>query len=246
MADVTNDRQLLLDGIRARLEMERWFGATHLSGGSTISRPQAESPIEAVPSAVATDTAEKVRRLAELEKVVIEDKRCPLHKTRTKVVFGEGNPDAGIMFIGEAPGYDEDMQGRPFVGRAGQLLTRIIEAMGMKREDVYIANILKCRPPENRTPSLTEIAACGRYVIEQIKIIRPRIIIALGGVAAKALLNSEASIGALRGRFHDYEGTKLLPTYHPAYLLRNPAAKAEVWEDMKKAMAELKKGDSGE
>ncbi|MDD5634220.1 MAG: uracil-DNA glycosylase [Candidatus Omnitrophica bacterium] len=164
---------------------------------------------------------------------------CPLAKTRTHAVPGEGNPKAELMFIGEAPGRDEDQQARPFVGRAGQLLTKIIEAIGLRREDVFIANILKCRPPENRNPLPGEIVKCSPYLVEQIDLVKPKIICALGKFAAQTLLNTEVPISKLRGKFHEYRGIKLMPTYHPAYLLRNPADKKEVWEDIKLVAKEL-------
>jgi len=164
---------------------------------------------------------------------------CPLGKTRHNLVFGDGNPRAQIVFIGEAPGADEDEQGLPFVGRAGQLLTRIIEAMGLNRKDVYICNILKCRPPQNRNPLPEEILACEPFLKQQLKIISPRIICALGTFAAKTLLKTESPITALRGRFHSYNGIPLMPTYHPAYLLRNPSAKKLVWDDVQLIMKEL-------
>ena len=165
---------------------------------------------------------------------------CGLSKTRTNVVFGSGNPDAMLMFVGEAPGFDEDKQGLPFVGAAGQLLTKIIEAMKLTREDVYIANCLKCRPPQNRNPLPEEISSCSPILQKQIDIIRPRIICALGKFAAQTLLRTEEPISRLRGRFFDWqEGIKLMPTFHPAYLLRNPDDKKLVWEDMKKIMKEL-------
>jgi uracil-DNA glycosylase len=168
--------------------------------------------------------------------------RCTLGGLRHRIVFGEGNPAADLLFVGEAPGADEDAQGRPFVGRAGQLLTKIIVAMGLKREDVYICNILKCRPPENRNPLPDEIAACEPFLIRQIEAIRPRIICALGSFAAHTLLKSEAPITVLRGRFHRYQGIPLMPTYHPAYLLRNPGAKKMVWEDVQAIMKALREG----
>jgi len=167
--------------------------------------------------------------------------KCNLHKTRTHVVFGEGNPNARLMFVGEAPGEEEDVQGRPFVGRAGQLLTRIIEAMGLSRDEVYIANILKCRPPGNRGPLPEEIACCVPYLTEQIEIIQPRIICALGAYAAQTLLGSREGIKKLRGRFYDYRGIKLMPTFHPSACLRNPGTKKYVWEDMKQVRAEYAK-----
>lgn len=165
---------------------------------------------------------------------------CSLSKTRHNLVFGDGNFQAEVVFVGEAPGADEDEQGLPFVGRAGQLLTKIIEAMGVSRKDVYICNILKCRPPQNRNPLPEEIAACEPFLKQQLKSISPRIICALGTFAAKTLLKTEVPISVLRGRFHSYEGIKLMPTYHPAYLLRNPGAKKLVWEDVQLIMKELR------
>ncbi|NPV03250.1 MAG: uracil-DNA glycosylase [Syntrophaceae bacterium] len=165
--------------------------------------------------------------------------RCPLHRSRKNLVFGEGSARARLVFVGEAPGEEEDRQGRPFVGRAGQLLTKIINAMGLAREEVYICNILKCRPPGNRNPKEDEIAACEPFLVKQIEAIDPEIICALGTFAAKTLLRTEAPISAIRGRFHDYHGRRLMPTYHPAYLLRNPDAKKLVWEDVQKIMRVL-------
>jgi DNA polymerase len=160
--------------------------------------------------------------------------RCKLHTLgRTQVVFGVGNPDADLMFVGEAPGADEDAQGIPFVGRAGQLLTKIIEAIGLTRDDVYIANIIKCRPPQNRNPEPDEVATCEPFLFRQIEIIKPKIVVALGKYAAQTLLRTEMPISRLRGQQFDYRGATLIPTFHPAYLLRNPSSKREVWEDMK-------------
>jgi DNA polymerase len=160
--------------------------------------------------------------------------RCKLHTLgRKQIVFGVGNPAADIMFVGEAPGADEDQQGIPFVGRAGQLLTKIIEAIDLKREDVYIANVIKCRPPQNRNPEQDEVETCEPFLFRQIDVIKPRVIVALGTFAARTLLRTLDPISRLRGRVYDYRGAKLIPTFHPAYLLRNPASKREVWEDMK-------------
>lgn len=165
---------------------------------------------------------------------------CRLDQTRRNLVFGDGDPLAKIVFVGEAPGADEDAQGLPFVGRAGQLLTKIIEAMGLKRKEVYICNILKCRPPQNRNPLPDEISACEPFLMRQLEIIKPQIICALGTFSARTLLKTEVPITVLRGRFHSYAGIKLMPTYHPAYLLRNPSAKKLVWEDVQLIMKELK------
>jgi uracil-DNA glycosylase len=160
--------------------------------------------------------------------------RCKLHaQGRRQIVFGVGSADADLMFVGEAPGADEDIQGIPFVGRAGQLLTKIIEAIGLRRDDVYIANVIKCRPPGNRNPEQDEVETCEPFLFRQVDIIQPKVIVALGTFAARALLRTLDPISRLRGRVFEYRGAKLVPTFHPAYLLRNPASKREVWEDMK-------------
>ena len=162
--------------------------------------------------------------------------RCKLHTLgRRQIVFGVGNPNADLMFVGEAPGADEDQQGIPFVGRAGQLLTKIIEAIGLKRDDVYIANVIKCRPPQNRNPEPDEVETCEPFLFQQIDVIKPKVIVALGKFGAQTLLRTLDPISRLRGRVYDFRGAKLIPTFHPAYLLRNPASKREVWEDMKLA-----------
>jgi DNA polymerase len=179
--------------------------------------------------------------LTELRSAIGDCSRCKLSSGRTHLVFGVGNPRAEIMFVGEAPGRDEDLQGEPFVGRAGQLLTDIItKGMGLRREDVFIANVIKCRPPENRNPEPDEVASCEPFLKKQIEIIRPRVIVALGKFAVQALLRTKAPITRIRGTWHDYLGIKLMPTLHPAYLLRNPGDKKLVWEDIKKVLQELR------
>ena len=166
--------------------------------------------------------------------------RCKLHTLgRRQVVFGVGNPNADLMFVGEAPGADEDIQGEPFVGRAGQLLTKIIEAINMRREDVYIANVIKCRPPQNRNPEPDEVDQCEPFLFRQIETIKPKVIVALGKFAAQSLLKTTEPITRIRGREYKYRDAILMPTYHPAYLLRNPSSKREVWEDMKRVRAIL-------
>jgi len=166
--------------------------------------------------------------------------RCKLHRLgRRQIVFGVGNPSADLMFVGEAPGADEDVQGIPFVGRAGQLLTKIIEAIGLRRDDVYIANVIKCRPPDNRNPEPDEVETCEPFLFQQIDRIKPKVIVALGTFAAKALLKTQDPISRLRGRAFDYRGATLIPTFHPAFLLRSPDRKRDVWEDMKKVRALL-------
>ena len=184
------------------------------------------------------------RSAAEALTMVREDigdcTRCKLHGLgRTQIVFGVGNPQADLMFVGEAPGADEDIQGIPFVGRAGQLLTKMIEAMGFTRDDVYIANVLKCRPPGNRNPEPDEIAMCEPFLFRQLASIDPKVVIALGAFAARTLLKTDAPISRLRGRVFDYRGAKLIPTFHPSFLLRSPGYKREAWDDLKLALSVL-------
>ena len=190
--------------------------------------------VEAVPRG-----PDKASALMALKEKFKDCQRCGLSKTRTQVVFGAGDPAARLLFVGEAPGYDEDMQGEPFVGAAGQLLTKIIIAMRLSREQVYIANCLKCRPPQNRNPLPDEIASCQPILMSQIEIIKPEIICALGKFSAQTLLATDVPISRLRGRFHDFHGIKLMPTFHPAYLLRNPEDKKLVWADAQMIMKEL-------
>jgi uracil-DNA glycosylase family 4 len=182
---------------------------------------------------VAGDTLERIRE------DLGECTRCKLHRQRNKIVFGAGNPHAELVFVGEGPGHDEDVQGLPFVGRAGRLLTQMIEAMGLSRDDVYIANVVKCRPPENRAPEKDEIATCLPFLLRQLAAIEPKVIVCLGSVATQALLGTNKSISHFRGQWLDFRGARLMATYHPAYLLRNPNAKPEVWGDLKKVMAVL-------
>jgi DNA polymerase len=198
---------------------------------STVQSPEpkAQSPEPAV-----------LEPLAAIREDIGECVRCKLCSLgRKQIVFGVGNPNADLMFVGEAPGRDEDIQGIPFVGRAGQKLTQIIEAIGLTRDDVYIANVIKCRPPENRNPEPDEVEQCEPFLFRQIDTIKPKVIVALGTFAAKSLLKTNESISRLRGRVYDYRGAKLVPTFHPAFLLRNPACRREVWEDMKKVRALL-------
>lgn len=167
--------------------------------------------------------------------------RCPLHEGRTKIVHSTGNQNADLMFVGEAPGADEDAQGVPFVGRSGQLLNKIIESIGLKREDVFVGNINRCRPPGNRTPTLPEAKTCKPFLLREIAVVRPKVIVVLGNTACQNLLEIKVGISKLRGEFQDYFGVKVMPTFHPAYLLRDPSKKREVWEDMKKVRDELNK-----
>ena len=189
---------------------------------------------------VAEIASDSTSGLAAIREDIGDCTRCKLcNLGRRQIVFGVGNPNADLMFVGEAPGRDEDLQGIPFVGRAGQKLTQIIEAIGLKREDVYIANVIKCRPPENRNPEPDEVDKCEPFLFRQVDTIRPKVIVALGTFAARSLLKTMDPISRLRGRVYDYRGAKLVPTFHPAFLLRNPSCRREVWEDMKKVRALL-------
>ena len=181
----------------------------------------------------------RVPTLPDIREEMGECTRCKLHRGRQNIVFGVGNSEADLMFVGEAPGADEDAQGIPFVGRAGQLLTRIIESIGLQREQVYIANILKCRPPRNRDPQPDEVESCEGFLFQQIQAIDPFLVVALGRYAAQTLLQTQTAISRIRGKFYPYRGGLLIPTFHPSYLLRNPRAKREVWEDMKAIRAKL-------
>jgi uracil-DNA glycosylase len=213
----------------------RGGGEDRTAGGAGSS----EEP--AAPAAPAGFFASPADALVAVRATIGDCVRCKLHaQGRKQIVFGVGNPQADLMFVGEAPGADEDVQGIPFVGRAGQLLTKIIEAIGLTREDVYIANVIKCRPPGNRNPEQDEVETCEPFLFDQIDIIRPKVIVALGTFAARTLLRTLDPISRLRGRVYDYRGAKLIPTFHPAYLLRNPASKRDVWEDMKVARNLLK------
>jgi len=208
-----------ISDLRAYLEYLKGMGITFL----TVSRNFTQSPTRSSPFT-----------LQEIRKELGDCKRCKLYRTRRTIVFGEGNEKATLMFIGEGPGYDEDVQGRPFVGKAGQLLNKIIQSIHLQREEVYITNIIKCRPPQNRNPEQDEIETCTPFLMKQIQVIQPKIICALGTFSAQTLLKTNATITALRGKTFDLEGIQVVPTYHPAFLLRNPDKKREVWEDMKK------------
>jgi len=191
---------------------------------------------EAAPDALAVAAA---RTLAGIERESLGCTLCTLCEERNKVVFGVGDPNARLMFIGEGPGRDEDLQGEPFVGAAGQLLNRILAAMGLRREEVYIANTVKCRPPRNRNPEPAELAACRPYLLEQVRLVDPELIVVLGRVAMQAVLETDAPLGRMRGRFHDWDGVPVACTYHPAYLLRRPEDKGKTWDDMRAVMERL-------
>ena len=219
----------IVKDIKSFIELEKEAGLNEV-----ILKPVLRRPVKADPFQECCFKKDQGEALKELKEVVINCTECALSKSRRNPVFGEGSPSAKLMFIGEAPGLQEDIQARPFVGKAGTLLTKIIEAIGLKREDVYIANCLKCRPPQNRNPFPLEIVACREFFMKQIKIINPKVICCLGKFASQTVLMSEDSISRLRGKFYNFENIKVMPTFHPAYLLRNPQDKRLVWEDMKK------------
>ena len=236
-------KKLSRQQLTAHLESLQRAGVQQLPKAKRAARtelvPADEAPAES-PLASALPPDELPHDLELLAEVVAGCPRCPeLAATRTQTVFGDGNPQARLVFLGEAPGADEDRTGVPFVGRAGQLLNKIIEACRMSRDEVYILNILKCRPPGNRNPLPEEAANCRPYLERQLDLIAPEFICCLGAVAAQNLLGTTEAIGKLRGRLHDFRGIKVACTYHPAYLLRNPAAKADTWEDMKMLMREM-------
>ncbi len=222
---------------RAPLEMHSAVAVEQNIAELTETAPQ--MPRATVATALPS-TLDRPSALRLIREEIGDCTRCRLHKQgRKQIVFGVGNPNAELMFIGEAPGADEDEQGEPFVGRAGQLLNNMIKAMGLRREDVYIANIIKCRPPGNRTPERDECETCSPFLLQQIKVISPKAIVALGAVAAKTLLAVNSPMSELRGHWYDFRGTKLAVTYHPAFLLRDPRQKKETWKDLQMVMKEL-------
>ena len=227
----------MLDELRAYLSWAGDAGLQNLAPGSRLQAPG--SGPESPKTATAEATAMKLRVLDEVRAEMGECTRCKLHKGRHTIVFGVGDPKARLMFVGEAPGEDEDLQGFPFVGKAGQLLTKMIEAMGLRRDDVYICNTVKCRPPNNRNPEPDELAACEPFLKGQLAAVRPEVIVTLGKFAAQALLRDDTPISRLRGQWRTYEGIPLMPTFHPAYLLRSPGEKGKVWDDLKQVMKKL-------
>ena len=235
----------MTDEVLHELAVLRDFGFTHLDLSSVAPLPAARVEEPALSDAQRSRTGGRRppgEGLSDWDALVAEAhdcRRCGLAAGRKTVVFGVGSPNADLMFIGEAPGREEDLQGEPFVGRAGQLLTDIIKAMKLTRDDVYIANVIKCRPPENRNPEPDELDACRPFIQRQVELIKPKVIVALGKFGLQSLTEKSYSITAVRGQWLEYKGIKLMPTYHPAYLLRTPAAKKDVWADMKKVMAEL-------
>lgn len=241
-----NQNTKIAEDIKAVLEFYQALGFERLpiktvdsSQYSVVSKNQKQSAISSRITNLAS--SEKIVALKTLRDEIGDCQRCKLSKGRTNIVFGEGNVGAEVMFIGEGPGMEEDRQGRPFVGDAGQLLTKLIEKMGFKREDVYIGNIVKCRPPLNRDPEDDEINTCLPFIKGQIEIISPRVIVALGRISSQTLIGLKVPISKLRGRFYQYGNVPLMPTFHPAYLLRNPKDKWRVWEDAQKVLEKLKK-----
>lgn len=236
MSSVTSEElKEIVDAIEQHLIYYKTLGVKELP----VQKAAKEEPPKIAEPKIA-ETLEEIRA------DIGECTRCRLHLGRTNIVYGEGDPRAKLMFVGEGPGRDEDLQARPFVGRAGQLLNKIIEAMKFKRSDVYIANVTKCRPPDNRAPLPDEAAMCGQFLYRQIAVVSPKVIVCLGSVATQYLLQTDKKISSLRGHFMEWRGIQVMPTYHPAYLLRNPDMKKEVWRDMKKVMEYLKEAKKDE
>lgn len=235
--------ELALLATQLRGQLNRWKeqGTLRVPAAS----PKSPQPVSEIPSpgtSPSPSLGSAALRLAQVREALGNCTRCKLHTSRTNIVFGTGSPEASLVFVGEAPGMNEDQQGEPFVGDAGQLLTKMIEAMGWSRQSVYICNVLRCRPPGNRNPEKDEVAQCEPFLKQTLAAIRPRMIVALGKFAAQCLTGKpDAPISALRGVFHTYEGIQVMPTYHPAYLLRTPSAKRTVWEDLKAVMAEMER-----
>ena len=230
--------------LRTHLEYQKALGVrlieTALPGGSGVSYPVLKTPAEKAAEPEAPESSPAPSGLEAVRDEIGDCTRCKLHKGRANIVFGEGNPKAVLVFVGEGPGREEDEQGRPFVGAAGQLLTDIIvKGMKLKREDVYICNIVKCRPPDNRNPEPDEIEACEPFLKKQLAAIGPAVIVALGNTAVKTLLKTTDGISILRGKWKTYQGIPLMPTFHPAYLLRNPGDKKLVWDDIQQVMKKL-------
>jgi len=256
MNDIESELLEIVTQVRMHLEYQKTLGVSSIElvpavTASPTDEADAQSSVnKAQASATKTENVPKTEKPGPCESTgltaVREElgncSRCKLHKGRKTIVFGEGDPSSVLVFVGEGPGYEEDQQGRPFVGAAGQLLTDIIvKGIKLRREDVYICNIVKCRPPNNRNPEPDEIAACEPFLLKQIEAINPKIIVALGNIAAKTLLKTGEGITSLRGRWQSYHGIPVMPTFHPAYLLRNPKDKALVWEDIKKVIMEMEK-----
>ncbi len=228
------------------LQQLRWLLVSYSMAGLLHWPRAAEtSATTSAPSAQDVDTPDPAGLLQVLRQEIGDCRRCRLHQSRTTVVFGDGSPTARLVFVGEAPGYEEDQQGLPFVGRAGRLLDRMIMAMGMRRSEVYICNVVKCRPPQNRNPGADEVAACSPFLFHQIEAIQPRVICLLGNYATQTLLQTTLNISQLRGKDRYWRGIPVVATFHPAYLLRNPAQKASTWSDLRRVIELLNKGNGG-
>ena len=239
MDEVQREFLDIVTQVRAHLEYQKALGVSFIETTS-VGIPRAA--VHPVAPTIEKSSVPQSSALVAVREELGDCTRCKLHKGRKNIVFGEGNPNALLVFVGEGPGQEEDVQGRPFVGAAGQLLTDIIvKGMKLNREDVYICNIVKCRPPDNRNPEPDEILACEPFLIKQLQAIKPKIIIGLGNVAVKTLLKTKEGITSLRGTWKTYQGIPLMPTFHPAYLLRNPKDKKQVWEDIQQVMAKMMK-----
>lgn len=256
MNDVEREFLDIVRDVRAHLEYQKALGLSAIETAPMAPRTQSAKPLSALESETEHPTPNQSAVLARVREDLGDCTRCRLHSGRKTIVFGEGNPNSALVFVGEGPGYEEDQQGRPFVGAAGQLLTDIIvKGMKLRREDVYICNIVKCRPPDNRNPEPDEIEACEPFLIKQLQAIKPNVIVALGNIAVRTLLKTKEGITRLRGTWHTYEGLSavtpgqagipLMPTFHPAYLLRNLKDKALVWKDIQQVMAEMEKIKKG-
>ncbi len=255
MTDQKDTRAVLQEIVRDARGLLEWRQSAGLplemaSGKAFVARPSVAAPVVMATAKIGAPAKTTTAVVAERKLVVLEDlaairadigdcTRCKLCKARKNIVFGVGDPHAQLVFVGEGPGEEEDRTGEPFVGRAGQLLTKMIEAMGFRRQDVYICNVVKCRPPGNRNPEPDEIAACEPFLIRQLGAIKPKVIVALGKFAAQTLLRLETPISKLRGQWHEYQGIKFMPTFHPAYLLRSPGEKVKAWDDLKLVMKEF-------
>lgn len=238
-----SEKEEILEDVKGLLDYAKTLGMTEVPVKDAEMTPRQKTQVNPKsPKENEPNPAASAKTLDEIRKIIGDCKRCKLCEQRSNIVFGVGNPGADLMFIGEGPGRDEDIQGIPFVGRAGQLLTKIIEAMSYKREYVYIANIVKCRPPNNRNPEPDEVETCIPFLIRQVELIKPKCIVCLGSVAAQNLLGTEAKITGMRGKFKEWQKIPVMPTYHPAFLLRNPNMKKPVWEDMQAVMKRMKDG----
>ncbi len=260
MNDIETELLEIVMQVRKHLEYQKTLGVSSIELVPAVTASPTDEAVvqssvhKAQPSATKTENVPITEKtgpcqsagLTAVREELGNCSRCKLHKGRKTIVFGEGDPSSVLVFVGEGPGYEEDQQGRPFVGAAGQLLTDIIvKGIKLRREDVYICNIVKCRPPNNRNPEPDEIAACEPFLLKQIEAIKPKIIVALGNIAVKTLLKTGEGITSLRGRWQSYHGIPVMPTFHPAYLLRNPKDKALVWEDIKKVIMEMEKIQQG-